>query len=255
MVRYIIIENERLSRIELENNLRSLRPDWKYVGYAESVEEAATLISDAPDTELIFMDIELDDGQCFEIFDRCNIEGAIIFTTAYSEYALKAFHLNSLDYLLKPFDRDHLENAIVKFEKFTRGGEQIEESDQPEAVTSFPKEEISRILIQKGEDYGYMKLEDVGWFISEDKYVFCVNNRGEKHITSFKSLNDIELRLPGDNFFRLRRNIIAAISSIRSVSKFHKGSLRVRLETGGNQETVVVNQKNKGAFLAWFGAS
>lgn len=256
MTKFAIIENESLARIELENSMTDLRPQWNCAGYAESIEEAVALIDENPDIDLIFMDIELDDGQCFEIFDKCDIQAAIIFTTAYSDYALRAFHLNSLDYLLKPFNRDNLNDAIKKFEKFSTGTEKAAEEHPAKQEIPAPhslQKEIARILIQEGDNYSFLKLEDIAWFFSEDKYIFCITNSGKQHFTGFKSLNELEMKLPNEDFFRLRRNVIASVASIVKVSKFHKGSLLVALKANTKEETIVVNQKNKTDFLAWLG--
>lgn len=255
-MKYAIIENESLARIELENSIAALRPEWSYAGNAESIEESIGLIEDNEDLDLIFMDIELDDGQCFEIFDQCDLQAAIIFTTAYSDYALRAFHLNSLDYLLKPFTRDNLEGAIKKFEKFSLTREKEEGTRQTASLVndiSKPSVQTGRILIQKGEDYYFERLEDIAWFFSDNKYTMCMTSNGEEHFTNFKSLNELEGQLPANDFFRLRRNVIASVSHIRKVSKFYKGALLVTLQSKGKEETIIVNQKNKADFLAWLG--
>ncbi|MDE5877193.1 MAG: LytTR family DNA-binding domain-containing protein [Muribaculaceae bacterium] len=260
MTRYLIVENERLAREELYHNVCSLRPQWECVGYAETVEEVVGILGKNKDIDLVFMDIELDDGQCFEIFERIDTEVSIIFTTAYSEFAIQAFHLNSLDYLLKPFSIDALESSIKKYEYFSdRVGvgsweENTTESDMPVWEREIPKANaMPRILIQQSDSYSFIPIEKVRWLECEDKYVYCVDDNGRKWMTGFKSLREFEHLLPAEMFCKLRRNVIASISSVTGVYKFFKGSLRVRLCAGDKEETVVVPQPNKNNVLLWLG--
>lgn len=256
---YLIVENERLSREELRRNVRALRPGWNEVGIAETVKEVVEILSVNDDIDLIFMDIELDDGQCFDIFDQVETDASIIFTTAYSDYTLQAFHLNSLDYLLKPYAKEELEKALQKFERF-HGDSKSEDS-----VTDFRHENdeccgqptqaaaVPRILLTMGERYSHIPLENVMWFESEDKCVMCTDNKGKSGLTGFKSLKELEERLPREEFFRLRRNILASIKSITEVNKFFKGALRVTLASGDKEIIVVVPQSKRQDFLNWLG--
>ncbi|MDE6803052.1 MAG: LytTR family DNA-binding domain-containing protein [Muribaculaceae bacterium] len=260
MTRYLIVENERLAREELYHNVCSLRPQWECIGYAETVEEVVGILGKNKDINLVFMDIELDDGQCFEIFEMIDTDISIIFTTAYSEFVIQAFHLNSLDYLLKPFSVDALENSIKKYEYYTYGvGQETRKEDSAEPYIPLgdweaPKANaIPRILIQQSDSYNFIPIEKVRWLECEDKYVYCVGDKGRKYLTSFKSLREFEHLLPAEMFCKLRRNVIASISSVTGVYKFFKGSLRVCLCAGDKEETVVVPQPNKNNVLLWLG--
>lgn len=261
--RYLIVENESLAREELSRSVRMLRPNWEYAGYAETIEEVVNFLKNDERINLVFMDIELDDGQCFEIFDRIETDVSIVFTTAYSEYALQAFHLNSLDYLLKPFSTEALENSIRKYERFTETqftedsseerDNRVEISNPSGDASGSGKLKVPRVLIQQGDRYDFVPLEKVAWFESEDKYVFCIDVTRKKSITIFKTLKELEDALPAENFCKLRRNIIASISSIVSVHKFFKGSLRICLSAGETEADIVVPQTNKHNVLMWLG--
>ena len=260
MIKYLIVENEMLARKELSRNISKLRPHWEYAGYGETVDEVVRLLNENKDINLVFMDIELDDGQCFEIFDRIDTDVSIIFTTAYSEYALQAFHLNSLDYLLKPFSLDSLENSIKKYERFyDKISNQYEDDGRLPIQKNFTSDDtvkksgVPRILIQQGDKYSFLPIERIAWFECEDKYVFCVDVNGHKWMSNFKSLRDFEECLPEETFCKLRRNVVASISSVESVHKFVKGSLRVCLCAGDKEETVIVPQPNKNNVLEWLG--
>ena len=116
-MKYAIIENEVFARLNLQNIVETLRPGYQLVFTAETVADAIAGISSNSDLDLVFMDIELDDGNCFEIFDRIMVKTPVIFTTAYDDYAIKAFKVNSIDYLLKPVVEDDMKAAIEKFEE------------------------------------------------------------------------------------------------------------------------------------------
>ena len=118
-MKYAIIENEVFARLNLQNIVETLRPGYQLVFTAETVADAIAGISSNSDLDLVFMDIELDDGNCFEIFDRIMVKTPVIFTTAYDDYAIKAFKVNSIDYLLKPVVEDDMKAAIEKFEEHT----------------------------------------------------------------------------------------------------------------------------------------
>ena len=260
-MKYLIVENERLSREELRRNIKSLRPDWTEVGIAETIGEACDNLPASGDIDLIFMDIELDDGQCFEIFDKVETNASIIFTTAYSDYALQAFHLNSLDYLLKPYSKEALEKALQKFERFFREHDSEEPSRSlnhqqcvsDPVVSKQSQMAIPRILLTIGDSYRHIPLEEVRWFESEDKCVICINQTGKSGLTGFKSLKELEDRLPYDNFFRLRRNVLASIKAVSEVNRFFKGALKVTLTAGEKETIVIVPQNKRQDFLDWFG--
>lgn len=115
-LRYAIIENEELARRNLQAQIEQARPGAQMLFYCETIEESIAAIREHPEVSLIFMDIELDDGNCFEIFRRVEVKAPVVFTTAYDEYAIKAFKVNSIDYLLKPIEQADVETAIAKFE-------------------------------------------------------------------------------------------------------------------------------------------
>jgi DNA-binding LytR/AlgR family response regulator len=197
----------------------------------------------------VFLDIELDDGSCFEIFNQIDTDVSIIFTTAYSEFALKAFKLNSIDYLLKPVAESEIEAALIKFEK------QLTDTSAEGPIYSENRSgSTSRILMQNGNDYGYVNIADIAYFVSEDKYVFAVYNNGERSIVSFPSLKSLEDVVDSNCFFRVRRNILLSINSIKSVGKFFKGRLMVTISVGDKDEMIIVNSVHRTPFLNWLGS-
>lgn len=247
-VRYGIIENERLALAELKRMIGLLRPEWEIVFTGETVEEAIAFFRSEPDVDIIFLDIELDDGSSFDIFKSVEVNLPIIFTTAYDEFCLQAFKVNSIDYLLKPLSLEDLAQAIAKFEKGRIS------TVPANKLAELRNKTASRILIASGDRYSFINIEDVAWFMSEDKYVFAVTTEGKRHLISYPSLGDLEKDLDETDFFRITRKYIVRVSAIESVSKFLKGRLYCHLKAGDSAENVLIRAERRDEFLQWLGA-
>ena len=253
MIRFAIMEDNPFAMEHLCQSVKRLRRDYELVFKASSVKEAVDFLKSSPDVDLLFMDIELSDGKCFAIFDQVQTVIPIIFTTAYDEFAIQAFKVNGIDYLLKPVSDQDLAYAIYKFEHLRS----IRNPQPP--YTPAPEElpvaavNTGRILTLSGEIYSYIDIYDIAYFISEDNYVFACLNSGDRRLVNLTSLSYLEPMLPSDRFFRLSRSIIASIKSIESVSKYFRGRLLVKLKSGNLQREVIVSASNRDAFLEWFG--
>lgn len=284
MINYAIIENEELSRLNLEYQVNRLRPDWKLCFTAETVEDCVAFFREggASGIHLLFLDIELDDGNCFDIFreleedtrqDRPMIDIPVIFTTSYNQYAIEAFWLNSVDYLLKPIQDEDLERAIGKWERMRHGCsrppadmEKLLESFTalmsqakgavPTSVPERPHKAASRILITAGDSYYSVELADVAYFQADDKVVYAVmKDSGRRRITGFASLGEVMPLLPEADFFQLSRGVIASIGAIKRVGKYFKARLLVTIGAGETEEKVTVTAARKTEFLEWYGRS
>lgn len=249
MKRYIIIEDERFAYEELKRMIQSLRKDYELAGWAQSVEQAVVLVARG-DYDFIITDIRLSDGLCFDVFERQPSNAPVIFTTAYDEYALKAFDLNSIDYLLKPVDESDLAVALDKLElnMLTRADSSRYTSM---AQTYMSNTHKSRFLIHIGDTYRYVLTTDVALFYSEEKTTYLHTLEGRSYIIDY-SLDYIEQVLPQDQFFRLSRACIANIRSIGKVSKFFGGRLSVEL-LHIDKEREMVSRKRAADFLKWLG--
>ena len=253
MTRFAIIEDNPFALEHLCQSVKRLRRDYEPVFKASSVKETVDFLKSSPDVELIFMDIELADGKCFAIFDQVKTVIPIIFTTAYDEFAIQAFKVNGMDYLLKPVSDQDLAYAIDKFEHLSSiRNPQLPASPVPEETT-VSAVNTGRILTVSGEKYGYIDIDDIAYFISEDNYVFACLNSGIQRLVNLTSLSYLEPMLPSDRFFRLSRSIIASIKSIESVSKYFRGRLLVKLKSGNEQREVTVSASNRDTFLEWLG--
>lgn len=244
---YLIIEDEAVPAERLRNLVAELRPDYRATGVIDSVEDAvASLRNGAPD--LIFMDVELADGNCFEIFDYVRVDAPILFTTAYSEYAVKAFRVNGVDYLLKPIRKIQLEAALRRFEALPRNAPTPEyDALGPTLHTARKK----RILVSRGDSYTFLQIPDVAYFVSEDKYTFAHTFAGQRHLVDH-TLGKLMPQLDADEFFRLSRSFIVNIRAVGGIRKFFDGRLKVIL-SGGQPVEVIVSAARREEFLRWVG--
>lgn len=251
-MKYAIIENEEFARINLREVIGMVRPGYECAFTAETVEECVRFFSAPNDIKLIFMDIELDDGNCFKIFSRTDINTPVIFTTAYDEYAIQAFKVNSIDYLLKPVSEEDVERAIRKFESM----QPRQTPDYRGLTAEITKARTRRrILISNVGGYSFVSTDDIAWFEAEDKYVSVVLLSGKKMLTDFGSLSDVMEGLDPERFYQLSRSVVASIESIGKISKFFKGRLQVNLTAGAETRTETVSAARRPEFLGWLGQS
>lgn len=251
---YIIVEDEYFARENLKSIISEVRPRWKLAFTSESVDETVSYFNEGGKCDLAFMDVELVDGNCFEIFSKSNVEVPIIFTTAYDEYAIKAFKVNSVDYLLKPVSVPATRNAIEKFERW--------EELHPRQTVDYKSIAASlaalnggrrRLLISQGNGYSVIDVEDVAYFVSEEKYVFAVDLSGHRNITEYTNLNQLESDIDARQFFRAARNVIVGIRAIQRVHKYFNGRLKVTVRDGSSSLSVIVSAARRDDFLRWFG--
>lgn len=211
-VRYIIIEDEIYAMQRLQQLIQQMRPDWEAVFTAESISEASEYFAAGNNPDLCFMDVQLSDGNIFELFKKRKIDSPVIFTTAFDNYSLDAFSTNAVGYVLKPIAPDELRVAIEKYERswgkqqglhevYTRMLDSVMEAAGRPVQTS---QQAKRILTSVGNKYGYINIADIAWFVSEDKYVFAITSDGCKSLTTFGSLGEAEEAVGGMIFFVCR---------------------------------------------------
>ena len=242
----LIIEDEELSQQELILQLKDY-PEFNVVKCLESVEDSISYLQKKQSsTDLIFMDIELADGSCFEIFKSIEIEVPVIFLTAYNQYAVQAFKVNSIDYLLKPLNPIELKHAIQQFNKLKK----VKSSHYQPLVETLSKNH-KRILVQIGDAFHSIDFNEIMVLKSEDKYVNIYTNKGKKHLTN-KTLNQLEAELPKDDFFRINRQFIVHIKAIKKVEKYLNNRLIIEVTFKSNEE-IVVSRNRVNDFLSWMG--
>ncbi|MCM1319685.1 MAG: LytTR family DNA-binding domain-containing protein [Muribaculaceae bacterium] len=252
MIRYAIVEDSLYATENLKNMVSKLRHDFELAFTSTSVKNTIDCLRKDDNIDLVFMDIELDDGKCWAIFDSLPLTIPIIFTTAYDEYAIRAFKVNGVDYLLKPIDEKELSHALDKFEFiYSKGSANKIEINS--IISEIEKKPTTRILTVTGDRYNYINLSDVAFFKSEDNYIFAFLNDGSKRMINITNLSELSELLPQDKFNRLTRGVIVSIDAIASVSKFFRQRLHVKIKAGNLKEDVYVSSANREGFLKWLG--
>lgn len=251
----LIIEDEKPAARLLQRKLEKL--DVTVETMLHSVEESVEWFENNPHPDLIFLDIQLSDGLSFEIFEKIDIKSAIIFTTAYDEYALKAFKLNSIDYLLKPIDEDDLETAVSKFKsrlpKATESSNRQLDFEQIRQMLSNPFEKTykKRFTVKIGQHLKVITTEEIECFFSENKgtYIHTYDNR-DYLIDS--TLEILEQELDKKDFFRVSRKFIVPLKAIKEIQVYTNSRLKVILPSYKDDEVIVSREKVQD-FKAWLG--
>ena len=247
-IRYMIIEDEHILGKRLERLVSELRPSYTMVERTAGVEETCELLPGL-DLDLIFMDIELADGNCFEIFDSIDVKTPVIFTTAYDEYALQAFRVNSVDYLLKPVNKENLLRAIEKFEANHLAGHASQLDYKALAEELRPKQSRERRIVSRGNSFMFVPLTEVAWFFSDGKYCELSTFSGKSYIID-DALGKLEEELDGKRFFRVSRSCILNIDAIVSIERHSAGRLKVTANPAPGHP-VIVSQARREHFLKW----
>jgi DNA-binding LytR/AlgR family response regulator len=260
----LIVEDEPRAQRILENLLRTNFPEVEVIGITASVKETLSWLS-SHKADVIFMDVELSDGNCFDIFSQAEVDAQVVMTTAYDDYAVDAFKVNSLDYLLKPVDVEDLQRAVERVKQrlaqsvpapvdMTRVQEtfqasQAEETAVPSAKSSGPHRE--KFLIRLNDRIVPVHVHNIAYFYSEAKNSYIVTKNGVNYVLD-DSLDTIEAGLDPKSFFRISRSVIVAESVIDSVSKLLGGRLRLSLVRDIPAETdLTVSRARADAFLEW----
>ncbi len=222
-MRALLVDDERLARVEFTRLLEKF-PDIEIIGEASNGEEAIEKIEEL-NPDLVFLDIQMPGMTGFEVLEHLHIVPSIIFVTAYDEYALKAFEVNALDYVLKPVELNRLEKAIEKVKSETKSNSNL---------TDEKLNYDSQIFIKDGEKCWFVKMEKVRMFESEGNYVRLYFENSKPMI--LKSLNNLEKRLNDKEFFRISRKYIINLTWIEKVEAWFNGGLRVTLKSGEKLE-------------------
>ena len=252
----IIIEDEKPAARLLQRKLEKLNIQVDVM--LHSVEEAIDWFSNNEHPELIFLDIQLSDGLSFEIFDKVEIKSAVIFTTAYDEYALRAFKLNSIDYLLKPIDEDDLEIAVAKFKSLLP-----KQETQPQSLgidfeqikkmltNPFEKNYKKRFTVKIGQHLKVISIDEIECFFSENKgtYIHTFDNR---NYLIECTLELLEQELDPADFFRISRKFIIPLKAIKEIVLYSNSRLKVILPSF-KEEDVIVSREKVSDFKTWIG--
>lgn len=251
-MRYILIEDEQLAAKRLRTLIDELRPDYEFVAKFDSV-ESATISLPALSYDVLFMDIQLADGISFDIFDQIHIEKPIIFTTAYDEFALKAFKTNSIDYLLKPIDLNELKRAIEKFERHVKEPVKTSAIDDTSQVQKLMQalqpSGKERFVVKVGEHLKTVETEHIQLIYSQDKGTYLFTEEGKRFLIDY-TLDKVETLMNPSNFYRISRKYILNLNYIKDIIAFTNSRLEVVIE-GFEDDQIIVARERVNDFKAW----
>jgi DNA-binding LytR/AlgR family response regulator len=251
-MKIIIIEDEKPAARLLQRKVEKLGLTVNQL--LHSVEEAINWFSNNEHPDLIFLDIQLSDGLSFEIFEQVDIKSAVIFTTAYDEYALRAFKLNSIDYLLKPIDEEELETAINKFKSRNKSIPNLSiDFEMIKQMFANPLEKVykKRFTIKIGEHLKMIPIEEVECFYSENKGTYLHTKDNRDYLLTC-TLEQLETTLNPTTFFRVNRKFIIPLETIKDIVAYSNSRLKIILPTYKADE-VIVSREKVTEFKTWLG--
>lgn len=257
-MKLLVVEDEGLLARQLITLLTALEPEAQIVGQTASIDSTLEWLANHPAPDLVFMDIELADGQCFEIFNRYPVKSPVIFTTAYDEYALRAFKVNSIDYLLKPVQVDDLRTALVKW-KDLRAPSSVSQSiaqidilvnDLVKAREGATYRE--RFLVKQGQKMLSVNTGEVAFFQAKNTLNYIITRSRQKFLLDY-TLDEVEELVPAKDFFRANRQYIIAHDIITAFHPWFNGKLKVDLSLPLEEE-IIISREKAPLFREWMGA-
>jgi DNA-binding LytR/AlgR family response regulator len=245
----LIVENEIPAADKLVWLLGKIDNSIAVMGVVETVEETINWLQERPAPDLILIDIQLDDGLCFEIFETIRVEIPVIFTTAYDEYTLKAFKVNSIDYLLKPIEEESLKAALLKYKKLYADNDPFKR-DFKQLIYEFRNQYKSRFLIKIGNKYRSVPIGEISHFYICERNVFLHDSQGKDYGLDY-SLEQLESILDSGKFFRINRNCIVNINMISLMNSYSSSRLQLTLKNAQENEIFVVSREKVAEFKKW----
>lgn len=247
-MRVLLIEDELPAARQLSKLILQSRPNYQLLETLDSVESAVKWFRTFPSPDLVFMDIQIADGLSFDIFRQAEVNSPVIFTTAFDQYAVQAFKVNAVDYLLKPVDPEDLTKALDRFENrrmtTTLDLNTLSRFFQPESYKD-------RFLVKNGQHFTFLQTSEVAFFRSSDGLTQAVSLHGKKHFVDH-TLDELDRLLDPRMFFRISRNMTLHLQSIRKIHPHLNGRLKLEL-TPESPEEVMVSRERAGAFKSWLG--
>jgi DNA-binding LytR/AlgR family response regulator len=244
----VIIEDERPAAKRLIRLLEQHFVGEEFIQGLDSVKKSIQWFSDNPAPDLIFCDIQLADGISFEIFEQVKLSTPIIFTTAYDQYAIKAFQVNAIDYLLKPVDPEELARSISKYK-----ANQLKPSLDFEAIKAMLAPKVSsfktRFLVKYGEKIQSITVEEIAFFYSEARVTFLQTTSGKQFVLD-QTLEQVESQVDPDSFFRLNRKYLCSFPSISEIFTYSNSRLKVKLNNCSDED-ILISREKTADFKTW----
>ncbi len=240
----LIIEDEPQAAQRMEKLVNELLPGATVAGRIDTVKKAVQWFTNNPPPSLTLMDVQLADGISFQIFEQCEVKSPVIFTTAYDEYALKAFKVNSIDYILKPVDKDELRAALDKFKNMSRSEPETKAllDNLGEAMRMLTRKYKTRFVIKVGEHLRTIEVENILFFYSQDKTTFCCTTDSRNIILDF-TLEQIEEMVNPEKFFRINRKFLVSAASITDIIHYTNSRLKLVLRHSADNDIIVARER------------
>lgn len=244
-LKVLIVEDEPMAQANLSRTLQKYYPDLEIVGMTSSVSGTVEWLKEHS-ADVIFMDVELSDGDCFSIFRQINVDAKIVMTTAYDSYAVKAFEVNSVDYLLKPIEKEDLDRAVQR----CRNSAGV--TDMPSLLSTLSgtqNEYRQKFMVRLNDKILPIPVNDISYFLSEDKVTWMFTSDGSKYVMD-QSLDILSSQLSPSRFFRISRGCIIASSAVQSIIKLQGGRLKINAVPRSGPE-ILVSRSRSEDFLQW----
>ena len=249
MTKVLIIEDEQPAAKRLEKLLSAISSDFEIMQHCDSIESSVQFLKTGNMPDLVMLDVQLGDGLSFDIFKQVDITCPVIFTTAYDEYAIKAFELNSIDYLLKPISKEKLERSIEKFKKLTQLAVPADWKILASLLDKEKREYKQRFLVYIGEHLHSVQTSDIAYFYSVEKSTFLTTSSGKSFCIDL-SLDKLEGLLSPTDFFRINRQYLISFGSIKKISILSKSRIKLQLAPLPTQE-ILISASRTHDFREW----
>lgn len=253
-MKILIVEDEELAVKKLRKTLAEVEETAEITGTTDSIKSTVEWLQDNTQPDLILMDIELADGQSFEIFNLVEVKCPVIFTTSYDEFALKAFKVNSVDYLLKPIQKEELRSALDKFKKLNGGAKtdvSIDSLVKELQQKLQPKEYRKRFLVKHAQRLVSIEVDDIAYFYSDGRLNFFKTNDNKKFVVDY-TMDELEEMLNPEKYFRISRSFYVSVESIEKIDDYFGNRLILQLNPGVDKEALVSREKVTD-FKKWMG--
>lgn len=244
-LKVLIVEDEPMAQANLSRTLQKYYPDLEIVGMTSSVSGTVEWLKEHS-ADVIFMDVELSDGDCFSIFRQINVDAKIVITTAYDSYAVKAFEVNSVDYLLKPIEKEDLDRAV---QRCRNSAGVTDMSSLLSTLSGTQNEYRQKFMVRLNDKILPIPVNDISYFLSEDKVTWMFTSDGSKYVMD-QSLDILSSQLSPSRFFRISRGCIIASSAVQSIIKLQGGRLKINAVPRSGPE-ILVSRSRSEDFLQW----
>ena len=248
-MRILIIEDEKLAANRLQKLITSVIPEASVVKTLTSIKTAVDFFRKGRFPDLAFFDIQLSDGLSFEIFEEVSVPCPVIFTTAYDQYALRAFKVNSVDYLLKPIREEDLVAAIDKFKERINKNSTLDLNLVQRLIQEMAPTYKSRFMVKTGEHLLAVPVEDILYFFSEEKVTFLLTRQNKRYIIDY-SLDHLEQMVHPSSFFRVNRAFLVGFKAISKIIAYSGNRLKITMSAERSKD-VLVSWEKVGAFKLW----